>query len=487
MKKKERRKITSWAKLRFSVIGGLLASPPKKGELFDAIKELSYRYYQHPTKDCLVRFGASTIERWYYKALNSDDPVKALKRKIRSDLGEAKAVNTQLLMELQKQYTAYSHWSYKLHADNLRALVNEKPNLGIPPSYSTIVRTMKKQGWYKKPAKPRNPTPGQIKSRERLEQREVRSFEAQHVHALWHLDFHECSRHVVDSNGKWHKACALCILDDHSRLCCHIQWYLGSENAQYLYHGLKQAFHKRGLPRSLMTDQGSAMKAEETENGLLSAGVQHDLTLAYSPYQNGKQESFWAQLEGRFVSMLHRVEPLTLEVLNQYCHAWIEQEYNRTVHSEIKTTPLKRALTGKDVSRPSPSSRSLQCAFTKREKRTQRKSDSTISIQGVRFEIPSRFRHVEHLWVRYQSWDRSQAFLVDGRTDNPLADIYPQNKTKNFNAVRRNLAPLTENSGNDVDSNPIPPLLRRYLAEYAQTGMPAAYIPLNNKKEEQDE
>lgn len=99
------------------------------------------------------------------------------------------------------------------------------------------------------------------------------------------------------------KPLLLGILDDHSRLVCHAQWYW-SETAQDLVHGLSQAFLKRGVPRSLLTDNGSAMIAAETTQGLQRLGIVHDTTLPYSPYQNGKQESFWGQVEGRLLAML---------------------------------------------------------------------------------------------------------------------------------------------------------------------------------------
>ena len=140
------------------------------------------------------------------------------------------------------------------------------------------------------------------------------------AHALWHLDFHHGRLRVLDSRGSWHTPSALCILDDHSRLCCHIQWYL-QETAQILQHGLTQTFHKRGLPRALMSDNGSAMIAGETRNGLLYLGLQHDKTLPYSPYQNGKQEAFWRTLEGRLVAMLTQTELITLERLNYITQA----------------------------------------------------------------------------------------------------------------------------------------------------------------------
>jgi hypothetical protein len=37
-----------WARFRFSVIGGLLASPPGPGELQEQLRQLAERIYQHP-------------------------------------------------------------------------------------------------------------------------------------------------------------------------------------------------------------------------------------------------------------------------------------------------------------------------------------------------------------------------------------------------------------------------------------------------------
>jgi transposase InsO family protein len=61
-----------------------------------------------------------------------------------------------------------------------------------------------------------------------------------------------------------------------------------AEGACELCHGLGQAFQKRDLPRSLLFDNGSAMIAAETEQGLARLGVLYENTLPFSPYQNGK-------------------------------------------------------------------------------------------------------------------------------------------------------------------------------------------------------
>jgi putative transposase len=114
------------------------------------------------------------------------------------------------------------------------------------------------------------------------------------------------------------------------------------------------------------------------------------------------------------------------------------------------------------------------------ESRTQRKSDGTVSIGGVRFEIPNRFRHLRRLQVRYQRWDLRQAYLVDPRTDALLARVFPQDKAKNADSRRRTLEPVAPVIAADppaATEEPLPPLMRKLLADYAATGLPPAYVP----------
>jgi len=469
-----------WARFRFSVIGPLLASPPARGALAAELQKLSERRYRHPTKPHeWLTIGVSTLEKWYYQVQGAEDPIAVLRRKVRTDAGQSKAMTPALLAELAAQYKRHRSWSYQLHRDNLVALVEEQPRLGSAPSYSTVYRRMQEQGWLKQPKRRKHETPGQKAAAQRLEKREVRSYEASHVHGLWHLDYHEGSRRVVDEHACWQTPQAFAVLDDRSRLCCHFQWYL-VESTETHFHGLSQAFFKRGLPRALMEDNGGAMTAAETQNGLERLGITQQLTLAYSPYQNGKQEDFWGLVEGRLLAMLEHVEPLTLAFLNRASQAWVELEYNQRHHSEIGTTPLKRMLAGPDVSRPAPESERLRFAFCVQEGRTQRKSDGTISIKGVRFEIPNRFRHLRRLQVRYQRWDLSQAYLVDPRTDALLARLYPQDKSHNADGRRRTLepvAPVVADEPPAAAQEPLPPLMRKLLADYAATGLPPAYLP----------
>lgn len=187
------------------------------------------------------------------------------------------------------------------------------------------------------------------------------------------------------------------------------------------------------------------------------------------------------------MKMVTHVDPLTLGFLNRATLAWAEMEYNRSIHREIGTLPLNRLLEGPDVGRPCCDGQTLPFYFTVQQRRTQRKSDGTIQISGVRFEVPSRLGQIQHLWVRYQSWDLSRAFLVDRSTGNLLANIYPQDKTKNADGCRKPRNPPTPLPENSPIAEPIPPLLRKILSDYAQSGMPPAYLIKNNERDNDDE
>lgn len=467
-----------WARFRFSIIGPLLSAPPEVGELQTELLELSKKEWRHPISGLPMRIGISTIERWLYQARHKSDPVHALRTKRRSDAGTTRELSAALKIVIQQQYRAHPGWSYQLHTDNLVVRVQENPELAPMPSYNTIRRYMKANGLCKRRTIKQRQTEGVIKAQERLESREVRSYEVDHVHGLWHLDFHHGTRKILDTKGQWRKPLLLAILDDHSRLICHAQWYF-DEEVDSLVHGFTQALQKRALPRALMSDNGGAMSASEFTQGLERLGILHQPTLPYSPYQNAKQEVFWAQVEGRLMAMLEGEANLSLSMLNTATLAWVEQEYHRTIHSEIDDTPLNRYLKSPDVGRVCPDSTTLKQAFCAEVQRKLRKSDGTLSIEGRRFEVSSHYRHLETLTVRYARWDLSFALLIDPHTNSGLERLYPQDKSANASGLRRTLAPKEEAYTPEPDG--IAPLLKKLMADFSATGLPPAYLPQKDK------
>ena len=467
-----------WARLRFAIVGPLLAAPSQAGQLGAKLRELAARDWQHPITQRPVRFGVSTIERWFYAARRAQqDPVAALQTRVRSDVGKTRAMSAVVIEALRVQYRDHPSWTCQLHYDNLGAALGEAAPL--LPSYATLRRFMQAQGLVRRPVARGTRRPGEVAAQIHRQTRETRSFEVEYVGGLWHLDFHEGSRAVLTRHGQWLKPMALAVLDDRSRLACHVQWYL-DETTESLVHGFSQALQRRGLPRALMSDNGSAMLAEEFENGLNTLSILHEYTLPYSPQQNGKQEHFWARLEGRLMAMLEGVADLSLEWLNTATAAWVEHEYQRTVHGETGQTPIERWLDGPHVLRECPDSAALRRAFRMQTTRTQRRSDGTASLHTRRFEIPARYRHLVRVRLSYARWDLSAVDLIDAHHHTVLCALYPIDRAANASGRRRAIAstdPIAETGIATAAESGMAPLLRRYMAEFAATGMPPPFIP----------
>jgi putative transposase len=101
-------------------------------------------------------------------------------------------------------------------------------------------------------------------------------------------------------------------------------------------------------------------------------------------------------------------------------------------------------------------------------------------VEGRRFEVPARYRHLAALHVRYARWDLRAVDLVDPHTKTILATLYPLDKAANADGRRRRLAPppLPEPSPPAPEAaGGVAPLLRKLMGDYAATGLPPAYLP----------
>jgi hypothetical protein len=108
-------------------------------------------------------------------------------------------------------------------------------------------------------------------------------------------------------------------------------------------------------------------------------------------------------------------------------------------------------------------------------------------VEGVRFEIPARYRHFRKVSVRYARWDLSRVDLVDSHSGTILAPLYPLDRKANADGQRLLFEPELASVPASADPPPeqgrpgkeLPPLLKHLLTEYAATGLPPAYLPKN--------
>jgi hypothetical protein len=100
-----------------------------------------------------------------------------------------------------------------------------------------------------------------------------------------------------------------------------------------------------------------------------------------------------------------------------------------------------------------------------------------VVIEGRRFEMPNRYRHLREVEVRFASWDLGAVHLVDERSGKALCRLYPQDKTKNASGLRRPLDRVSEQPVTAKPSTGIAPLLARLIDRQAATGLPPPYLP----------
>ena len=146
-----------WARLRFAIVGPLLAAPPAAGELHEALTVLAAKTWRHPFTGLDVRFGVSTLERWYYAAKKAADPVQALRNQVRHDIGRFPSLSAEAVQALTTQYRAHPGWTAQLHHDNLRVTLAAAGSKC--PSYPSVRRYLKAQGLLRRaPAEARRAT-----------------------------------------------------------------------------------------------------------------------------------------------------------------------------------------------------------------------------------------------------------------------------------------------------------------------------------------
>jgi hypothetical protein len=204
-----------------------LAAPPQKGSLHSAITALAERTWQHPISGEPTRFGFSTIERWYYRALKeTSDPVAVLRRKLRADVGRQSAISGAVRQALIAQYASHKSWSVQLHHDNLVALAETNPDLKPVPSYATLRRFLKANGLNKRRHLISRCTEGAERAEARFLDREVRSYEAEYIGGLLHFDAHHCSRKVLDGPARAVR-CGRAIVDSVKKLGIHVRVHTG--------------------------------------------------------------------------------------------------------------------------------------------------------------------------------------------------------------------------------------------------------------------
>lgn len=352
------------ARFRFGVISDLVGAVRlEPGEAATIIREKSAQRYNIPHSH-RTRISAPTLRRWIRLYENSGRQLSALYPGERSDRGKCRQVDDETataLINLKRQKPS-------VPVQRLLEEMKEKSliSAGVTLAQSTAYRILKQEGLTGQPAK---------------QKIDRRRFEAEYPNDIWQSDvMHGPS---VEVNGKMRKTYLIAVLDDHSRLLPHAEFYLSERLAHWL-DAFRQALLCRGVPRKLYVDNGAAFRSKHLERICASLGIALVHTPPYTPQGRGKIERFFRSVRTRFLPYF---TGSTLTEFNTAFDLWVRKDYHQRTHSGTGEMPLARFARHLEVIRTAPAD--LEDHFRKEARRRVAK-DRTVSLEGRVYEAPTK-------------------------------------------------------------------------------------------------
>ena len=348
------------AAFRFGVICELVNSARlSPGEQARLIREKCARKWQIPFSE-KTRISRGTIWRWVRRYRSSNGKLESLYPQDRSDRGKSRVLDEETALGLirLRQEMPQATVATLIKQVQTRGILN--PATALCPS--TVYRLLQEH---------RRMNPKAAVDR--------RKFEAECVNDLWQSDVMHGPRVLV--SGKRQKAYLIAILDDHSRLIPHAQFYLNERLSSYT-DCLKQALATRGLPRKLYVDNGSAFRCKQLEHICACLGVALIHSKPYTPEGRGKIERFLRTIRGEFLPGFRGER---LSELNEVLALWLEDVYHRRPHGSTGQAPFARFTENLHCLRPAPENLNDYFRHTARRRVAK---DRTVILNGSLYEAP---------------------------------------------------------------------------------------------------
>ena len=372
------------AMFRFGVIHPLIGlKDTERMKKEPVIREIISREWEIPNSP-RTHICRATVQQWLKRYKESGNELESLIPKQREDAGRPRKVEPEVELSLANLKSAYPTASLKtlLSIAKARGMLTGETTV----SEQTFYRLLKRYDV------------------ERKAPEDMRKFEAELPNDLWQSD---CMHGpMVRVGDQVRKAYLFAIIDDHSRLITHAQFYL-HENVEAYMHCLETALAKRGLPRKLYLDNGAAFRSWQLRYTTASLGIALIHATPYRPQGKGKIERWFKTVRTTWLPTVP--EHVSLEALNERLNQWVNHGYHVTAHSTIRMTPLEKYQANIHLVRPAP--KHLHDYFRKRVQRKVNR-DRTVAIFGHVFEAPIRVIG-KTVTLQYHEGDQSRIEVFD--------------------------------------------------------------------------
>ena len=350
------------AVFRFGVIHDLInGNGVGQGPQEALIRQKCARKWEIPYSE-KTRIGRSTILRWVRLYRLSNGKIESLYPGDRSDRGESRTLDEETILALirLRQEMPQATTPVLIKTMQERGMVAPGTELNL----STVYRFLRQRNLMK------------INSHQPEDRRK---FEAELPNDLWQSDVMHGP--LIASGGKIKKSYLIALLDDHSRLITHGEFYLSESILSYV-DALEKALLKRGLPRKLYVDNGPAFRSLHLEHIAASLGIALIHSRPYKPQGRGKIERFFKTVREAFLTGFRGG---TLDDLNMAFDAWLTDVYHARKHTATGQSPFERFTSNMACLRAAPPD--LRDHFRKAARRTVAK-DRTLTVHGKLYEAP---------------------------------------------------------------------------------------------------
>ena len=232
------------ALFRSEIVGALTRRELDRGELAQALDELSQKRFRPPSAKSTKTFSVATLERWYYAYKTGG--LEALRPAPRSDRGRCRELTPeqrQLLAAVREEHPSASVPVI------LRTLVAEGRLDQGAISASSVRRFYQEQGLDRVSLRQGQGGRGKVRLR----------WQADRPGALWHADV--CHGSAILAQGKSQPVRIHGILDDHSRYILALAAH-HTEREIDMLGLLVSAVRKHGPPDGLYLDNGSTYRGQ---------------------------------------------------------------------------------------------------------------------------------------------------------------------------------------------------------------------------------
>jgi len=228
-------------------------------------------------------------------------------------------------------------------------------------------------------------------------------------------DFHD-GPYIRTAVGEVRRAVLGAFIDHCSRYLPESRYGL-TEDLMHVRRGLRAFVIAHGLPHRLYVDRGPGYKAERFHFGCDQLGIELVHSKPYVSEGRGAIERFNRTAKEAFeVEVRLRPELSTLDELNVFWRAWLEERYHRVPHSETGEPPAQRwerLLATTEVRHADPVL--LDEVLRLRASRHVHPKTSTVEVCGVRFVVDTALRK-RRVQVLYDPSDLSSVLVFyDGR------------------------------------------------------------------------